>query len=98
MLIGREVSEYKDFVIAGQESRTEQEERRHTIEKFKIRIEDSGGGTGAEAMKEFKETEERDAFLARELTDLETSKVSLEKLIAELDVRIDVEFKEGILK
>jgi chromosome segregation ATPase len=36
--------------------------------------------------------------LARELTDLETSKVSLEKLIAELDVRIDVEFKEGILK
>jgi chromosome segregation protein len=98
MLIGREVSEYKDFVIAGQESRTEQEARRHMIEKFKIRIEDSGGGSGADVMKEFKETEERDAFLARELGDLETSKVSLEKLIAELDVRIDVEFKEGILK
>jgi chromosome segregation protein len=98
MIIGREVSEYKDFVIVGQESRTEQESRRHTIEKFKIRIEDSGGGSGAETMKEFKETEERDAFLARELGDLETSKVSLEKLIAELDVRIDVEFKEGILK
>lgn len=98
MLIGREVSEYKDFIIASQESRTAQEERRHTIEKFKIRIEDSGGGSGAETMKEFKETEERDAFLERELRDLETSKVSLEKLIAELDVRIDVEFKEGILK
>jgi chromosome segregation protein len=98
ILIGREVSEYKDFVIASQESRTAQEERRHTIEKFKIRIEDSGGGSGADVMREFKETEERDAFLARELTDLETSKVSLEKLIAELDVRIDVEFKEGILK
>jgi chromosome segregation protein len=98
MLIGREVSEYKDFVIAGQESRMEQEQRRHTIEKFKIRIEDSGGGSGADVMKEFKETEERDVFLARELIDLETSKVSLEKLIAELDVRIDVEFKEGILK
>ena len=98
MLIGREVSDYKDFVIAAEESRTAQEERRHTIEKFKIRIEDSGGGSGADVMKEFKETEERDAFLARELTDLESSKVSLEKLIAELDVRIDVEFKEGILK
>jgi chromosome segregation protein len=98
MLIGREVSEYKEFVIVSQESRTAQEERRHTIEKFKIRIEDSGGGSGAEVMKEFKETEERDAFLARELGDLETSKVSLEKLITELDVRIDVEFKEGILK
>ena len=81
-----------------EESRTQQEERRRTIEKFKIRIEDSGGGSGADVMKEFKETEERDAFLERELTDLETSKVSLEKLIAELDVRIDVEFKEGILK
>jgi chromosome segregation protein len=33
MLIGREVSEYKEFVIANQESRTEQEQRRHTIEK-----------------------------------------------------------------
>ena len=98
MLIGREVSDYKEFIIVSQESRTAQEERRHMIEKFKIRIEDSGGGSGAETMKEFKETEERDAFLARELTDLETSKVSLEKLIAELDVRIDVEFKEGIVK
>ena len=98
MLIGREVSDYKEFIIVSQESRTAQEERRHMIEKFKIRIEDSGGGSGAETMKEFKETEERDVFLARELTDLETSKVSLEKLIAELDVRIDVEFKEGIVK
>jgi len=98
MLIGRDVSEYKDFVVAGQESRTEQEERRKTIEKFKIRIEDAGGGSGADVVKEFKETEDRDAFLGRELTDLETSKISLEKLIAELDVRIDIEFKEGVLK
>ena len=97
-LIGREVSEYKTLVLAGEESRTAQEDRRKSIEKFKIRIEDAGGGSGADVMKEFKETEERDAFLARELTDLETSKISLEKLIAELDVRIDIEFKEGILK
>jgi len=98
MLIGRDVSEYKDFVVANRESRANQESRRHAIEKFKIRIEDSGGGTGADVMKEFKETEERDAFLARELNDLEASKSSLEKLIAELDARIDIEFKEGILK
>lgn len=97
-LIGREVSEYKSLVLAGEESRTAQEERRRSIEKYKIRIEDAGGGSGADVMKEFKETETRDAFLARELGDLETSKLSLEKLIAELDVRIDIEFREGILK
>ena len=49
-------------------------------------------------MKEYKEVEERDAFLARELVDLENSKQSLNNLIADLDARIDVEFKEGILK
>jgi chromosome segregation protein len=98
MLLGREVSEYKDFVVAGQESRTAQEDRRKAVEKLKIRIEDAGGGSGGDVIKEYKETETRDAFLARELTDLETSKVSLQKLIADLDVRIDVEFREGILK
>jgi chromosome segregation protein len=49
-------------------------------------------------MKEYKEVEDRDAFLGRELTDLETSRQSLQALIADLDARIDVEFKEGILK
>ncbi len=78
--------------------RKSQEEKRHQIEKLKIRIEDSGGAGGAEMVKEFKETEERDVFLARELEDLEKAKEELLKLIAELDMRIDVEFKSGILK
>ncbi|MDE2188435.1 MAG: AAA family ATPase [Patescibacteria group bacterium] len=99
MVIGREVSEYQDFVVAGEESRTAQEERRKQIEKLKIRIEDAGGaGSGADVMKEFKETEERDIHLSHELADLEASKASLEKLIADLDARIDFEFKDGILK
>jgi chromosome segregation ATPase len=46
-------------------------------------------------MKEFKETEERDAFLARELEDLDKAKKELLALIADLDVRIDYEFKSG---
>ena len=49
-------------------------------------------------MKEYRETEERDVFLAKELADLEKAGEELRKLIAELDVRIDVEFKSGILK
>jgi chromosome segregation protein len=49
-------------------------------------------------LREYKEVEERDAFLAKELVDLESSKNNLRNLIADLDARIDVEFKEGILK
>ena len=49
-------------------------------------------------MKEYRETEERDTFLGRELTDLEKAKKELLALVAELDTRIDIEFKSGILK
>jgi chromosome segregation protein len=98
-LVGREIMEYKTFEITGEkESREHQHDRQKTIEKIKIRIEDSGAGNGSDIMKEYKEVEERDVFLARELSDLETSKKSLHDLIADLDARIDVEFKEGILK
>ncbi|NDE68234.1 hypothetical protein EB052_01360, partial [bacterium] len=60
--------------------------------------EDSGAGNAGDIMKEYKDVEERDAFLTRELMDLETSKASLVALIADLDARLDFEFKEGILK
>ncbi|MDQ5893516.1 MAG: chromosome segregation protein [Patescibacteria group bacterium] len=102
VLVGREIMEYKDFVVVnsadGLEQRSAQYDRQKTIEKIKIRIEDSGAGNSLDIMKEYKEVEERDAFLARELSDLETSKLGLHNLIADLDARIDVEFKEGILK
>ncbi len=78
--------------------RSLQEERRKKIERNKIRIEDSGAAGGAEVMKEFKETEERDAFLVRELADLEKAKTELHTLVNDLDMRIDFEFKNGILK
>ena len=97
VLVGREIVEYKDLVLT-EEARDKQIERQRNIEKIKIRIEDSGAGNSADILKEYKEVEERDIFLGRELTDLETSKQSLHNLIADLDARIDVEFKEGILK
>jgi len=104
ILIGREAVNYivataeqlkKEFLSGGRGS---QEERRKQIERNKIRLEDAGLSGGSEVMKEFRETEERDAFLARELGDLERAKQELSKLIAELDTRIDLEFKSGILK
>jgi chromosome segregation protein len=90
--------DYKDIVVSDVSDRGIQHDRIKTIEKIKIRIEDSGAGNSVDILKEYKEVEERDMFLARELTDLEASKKSLHDLIADLDARIDVEFKEGILK
>lgn len=102
IMAGREALDYKNHAATqsavAANSRADQETRRHGIEKLKIRLEDAGAGGGAEVMKEYKETEERDAFLARELGDLEKAKMELEKLIVDLNVRIDLEFKNGILK
>lgn len=80
------------------EPRVTQKDRRRNIEKIKIRIEELSGGAGEDVLKEFKETEERDAFLVREITDLERSASALEELIRDLNTRLDVEFKEGIKK
>ncbi len=97
VLVGRECMDYKDVAISD-EPRSAQHDRFRSIEKIKIRIEDSGTGSGMDIMKEHNEVEERDAFLTRELTDLEVSRKSMYDLIADLDLRIDVEFKNGILK
>jgi chromosome segregation protein len=102
-LIGQEVLSYKSqerqyAEEAENNAGVTQEELRKKIERIKIKLEDAGLGNGAEIMKEFKEVSERDLFLAKELEDLNKSIESLEKLIAELKEKIDIEFKEGIKK
>lgn len=97
LLAGREAIAYENSA-AGDGSRGAQDDRRRRIERLKVRLEDAGGAGGSEVLKEYKETEERDAFLARELEDLAKASAELTQLIADLDVRIDVEFKAGILK
>lgn len=78
------------------EARGIQEKRRRDIERLKIKIEESGLGNGDAVVKEFKQTKERDEFLARELADLETSAISLKNIIAELEETIDERFTEGL--
>ncbi len=99
ILIGRDVYLFEsDTSEVSSEERHIQEERRKNIEKIKVRLEDSGGVSPGDVMKEFKETTERDEFLARELVDLEKSAESLTTLIKELEVKLDTLFSEGITK
>ena len=102
-LLGREVTQYEphtetlDADIASEE-RHLQEDRRRKLERLKIRLEESGSAGSGEILKEFKETGERDQFLARELADLGGSIESLRKLIDDLTATLETRFGEGIEK
>jgi chromosome segregation ATPase len=75
-----------------------QRTRLHTLEKYKIRLEELGGAGDESIHKEFTETEERDLFLANELQDLSTSLVDLEVLIADIAKTVAHMFESGIEK
>ena len=87
-----------DSVASSNEPRQAQLDRRRQIEKNKIRLEEMGGGGGDEVLREYKDAEDRDAFLAKELIDLSTSSDALKALITELNAKLDELFKEGIGK
>ncbi len=96
-LSGRSAVQY-ETIPASTEERILQEERRRKIERLKIRIEDSGTSGADDVLKEYNTATEREAFLARELADLERSGQSLKELIAELGEKLDREFKEGVAR
>jgi chromosome segregation protein len=99
VLVGLEAVRYQDFVLEIiAEDRFLQEDRRKNIERLKIRIEDAGIGSTDEILKEYREANERDAFLTKELIDLNSSSESLRILIKELDEKLTTEFKLGVDK
>ena len=108
-LCGPEILSYKSFQLEERTSNVRntdvgrplgagQEELRRKIERLKIKLEDSGLGSGADVKKEFEEVQKRDDFLIKEMEDLTKSIASIEKLMVELKEKIDREFKEGIKK
>lgn len=102
VLAGRAVLQYQDVSlderVAGEEARSEQEARKRKVEKLKIRVEEAGGGSSEEVLKEYQEASERDEFLEREVTDLEASAEALKQIIVELDEKLAAKFREGITK
>lgn len=108
-LMGREVTNYKNYEIQSgdhvvsleemlHEDRSVQEERRRELERMKIRLEEMGGANADEIMKEYEEVKERDAFLEKELEDLQKSAEALQQLIKDLDAELEQKFNEGITK
>ncbi|MBU6388277.1 AAA family ATPase [Patescibacteria group bacterium] len=79
------------------EERRVQDERKRTLERTKIRLEEAGG-TGEEIRQEHKEVSEREAFLATELEDLAKSSAGLSALITDLDTELAKHFSDGLAK
>ena len=98
ILAGIQAMHFDATAELGPEERAVQHDRRRTIEKMKIRLEETGGAGGEDVLKEYKDAEERDLFLAREMEDLEKSSLSLTQLILELDEKLNTEFRIGIAK
>ncbi len=110
ILIGLQALRFKDFWPKNEkgavmtveeivkEARSVQEDRKRIMEKIKIRLEDSGISGSDDTVKEYKETSERDEFLARELEDLKKSSEALKVLIQELNEKLATEFKNGVGK
>ena len=98
VLIGREALDYKGIEVTHEVIRENQEDLRKKIERIKIKLEDAGTPNGSDVMKEYKDTEERDMFLAKEVVDLTKSIESIRTLIQELKETLDTEFKEGVEK
>jgi chromosome segregation protein len=94
-LVGAEVLRFAESV--GSEGAPHiKDDRKREIQRLKMRLEDSGLGGSEEVLKEYKDTSERDEFLAKELLDLEKSASLLEELIKELGERLATEFASGI--
>ncbi len=101
-LSGSRVLSYKEIKIdaepSGDGERDLQRECKKKIERIKIKLEDVGPGSGTELMKEFREVNERDQFLAKEMEDLTKSIESLTDIIVDLREKVDLEFQAGIEK
>jgi chromosome segregation protein len=109
-LLGRNASDYVSYEIkteSGQlisadiavtEERQQQRERRRNLERLKIRLEELGVGATDDLLREHKDAEERDEFLAKETADLESSVENLNVLVADMDAQLHEQFIVGIEK
>jgi chromosome segregation protein len=68
---------------------------KRSIDRLKIRLEEHSG-IGNDVVSEYENTKERDAFLTKEMVDIETSIKNLESLIVDLKKVLDERFTKGV--
>ncbi|MFH1178155.1 MAG: AAA family ATPase [bacterium] len=88
---------YEPLLVLKNEDRRAQEERKRTLERTKIRLEEAGG-SGEDIRQEYKEVSQRESFLAVELDDLAKSAAGLRALIDDLNTELAKHFSDGLSK
>ena len=78
-------------------TRAAQEDAYRDIERMQARLEEAGF-VDDDTVREFEETKERDAFLAREVDDLEQSKKTLLEVLDTLEGELATRFESGLDK
>ncbi|MFA5744885.1 MAG: AAA family ATPase [Candidatus Paceibacterota bacterium] len=96
-LAGAGALSYEPLSDLPQEERKVQEDRKHSLERTKIRLEEAGG-MGEDIRQEHKEVSEREVFLTRELDDLAKSASGLCALIHDLDTELTKHFSDGLAR
>jgi chromosome segregation protein len=96
-LIGVEAIRYDDVEVH-EFDKQKQHDRKYQVEKYKIRLEELGGGGDESVLKEYNDVNERDEFLLKEMEDLTKSMQDLEAIIAEVSLQINNLFNNGIDK
>ncbi|MEN9921706.1 MAG: hypothetical protein RLZZ517_684 [Candidatus Parcubacteria bacterium] len=99
-LVGRVIGEFaskEDATVLG-EVRSIQKERRRVLERLKIRLEEIGVGASDDVMNEYEEAVTRDEFLKKEMEDLTSASLDLQKVIEQLNVEIGERFANGLSK
>jgi len=90
----------RNFEVKGEQQKIGSEEELQTlsrsIEKLKIRLEESMVGNSQEVTDSYTQMKERDAFLLKEITDLESSMANLEDLILDLQTSLKKDFELGL--
>jgi len=87
----------QEVVLETVHTREEQEDAMRDIERIEAKLEESGF-VDEDTVREYDETKKRDAFLEREVADLEASKKSLLEVIDALDTELTARFEEGLVK
>ncbi|MDQ5931048.1 MAG: chromosome segregation protein [Patescibacteria group bacterium] len=82
-------------VGGGEEQDLDMHDLKRTIDRLKIRLEEHSG-IGNDVVSEYESTKERDAFLTKEMVDIETSIKNLEGLIVDLKKVLDERFTKGV--
>ncbi|MFA5131827.1 MAG: AAA family ATPase [Candidatus Paceibacterota bacterium] len=96
LIVGRVIAGYKEERVDEKYNNTPKHDLMRAIERSKLRIEEAGVPNREEVIAEYKTTQEREAYLTKELADIQESEVKLLTLIDELTISLEERFSKGV--